>query len=50
MRSSESVRCTVIHTEGTDSRDLDEIERELIEEDPMALFDAHNRVKPLELK
>ena len=40
--------CITVHR--TDSRDLDEIERELIEEDPMALFDAHNRVKPLELK
>ena len=40
--------CITVHR--TDSRDLDEIERELIEEDPTALFDAHNRLKPLELK
>lgn len=40
--------CITVHR--TDSRDLDVIELELIEEDPAALFDAHNRVKPLELK
>jgi hypothetical protein len=40
--------CITVHR--TDSHDLDEIERELVEEDPTALFDAHNRVKPLELK
>ena len=35
--------CITIHR--TDSRDLDEIERELIEEDATALFDAQNKPK-----
>jgi len=34
----------------TDKTDLDEIEAELIEPDPLALFDAHNRLKVSEQK
>lgn len=36
--------CLTVHR--TDSRDLDEIERELLEPDDTALFDAHNRLIP----
>jgi len=36
--------CITVHR--TDKKDLDEIERELIEEDATALFDARNEVKP----
>lgn len=35
--------CITVHR--TDSRDLDEIERELIEPDEKALFDARNQLK-----
>lgn len=35
--------CVTIHR--TDSRDLDEIEREIIEEDSSAMFDARNQLK-----
>ena len=35
--------CVTVHR--TDSRDLDEIERETIEEDVTALFDARNKLK-----
>lgn len=38
----DSICCTVHRT---DSRDVEEIERELIEPDETALFDAHNRLK-----
>lgn len=34
----------------TDKTDLDEIEAELIEPDPLALFDAHNKLKVSEQK
>lgn len=37
--------CATVHR--TDSRDLDEIERELIEPDDTALFDARNQTKVL---
>lgn len=37
--------CITVHR--TDSRDLEEIERELIEPDETALFDAHNKLKGL---
>ena len=36
--------CITVHR--TDKKDLDEIERELVEEDETALFDARNTVKP----
>lgn len=35
--------CLTVHR--TESRDLDEIEREIIEPDAKALFDAHNKPK-----
>lgn len=35
--------CITIHR--TDSRDLDVIERELVEDDAAALFDSHNKLK-----
>ena len=34
----------------TDKTDLDEIEAELIEPEPLALFDAHNKLKVSEQK
>lgn len=37
--------CMTVHR--TDSRDLEEIEKELIEEDETALFDAHNKLKQI---
>ena len=40
--------CITVHR--TDSRDLDEIERELVEDDPTALFDARNHLKARELE
>lgn len=40
--------CMTIHR--TKKRNLDKIERELIEEDRLALFDAGNNVKPLLLE
>jgi mannose-6-phosphate isomerase-like protein (cupin superfamily) len=43
----DSICCTVHRT---DSTDLEEIERELIEPDETALFDAHNRLKTELLK
>jgi hypothetical protein len=36
--------CMTIHR--TKKRNLDKIERELIEEDRLALFDSSNRIKP----
>jgi hypothetical protein len=39
----EDTRCITVHR--TDSRDLDVIERELIEPDETALFDSHNKLK-----
>jgi hypothetical protein len=40
--------CLTVHR--TESRDVEEIEREIIEpEERPALFDAHNRLKPKEL-
>jgi signal-transduction protein with cAMP-binding, CBS, and nucleotidyltransferase domain len=38
--------CLTVHR--TDETDLDKIEAELIEHDPTALFDAHNRLRELE--
>lgn len=35
----------VVNVHRTDSTDLDEIEREVIEPDELALFDAHNHLK-----
>lgn len=35
----------VVNVHRTDSTDLDDIEREVIESDELALFDAHNRLK-----
>lgn len=37
--------CCTVHR--TDSKDLEEIERELLEPDETALFDAHNKLKGL---
>jgi quercetin dioxygenase-like cupin family protein len=39
--------CITVHA--TESRDLDEIEKELIEPDTEALFDARNELKRLEV-
>lgn len=39
----EDAVCMTVHR--TDKTDLDEIEKELIEDDPKALFDAHNKLK-----
>lgn len=40
--------CLTVHR--TDKTDLDEIERELIEEDPTTLFNSSNKLKSLEYK
>lgn len=40
--------CLTVHR--TASRDVEEIEREIIEPEPEALFDAHNRLKPAALE
>lgn len=37
--------CLTVHR--TNNTDLEEIERELLEDDPGALFDSHNRLKEL---
>lgn len=37
--------CVTIHR--TDSRDLDEIEAEIIEPEPQAMFDSHNHLKAI---
>jgi hypothetical protein len=42
--------CTVLNIHKTNSRDLDEIELELIEPDEKALFDASNRLKTDQLE
>jgi quercetin dioxygenase-like cupin family protein len=34
----------------TDKTDLDEIEKEMIEQDDLALFDSSNKLKPLKIK
>lgn len=39
--------CVVMNIHRTDSTDLDAIEKELIEPDETALFDAHNNLKEL---
>lgn len=39
--------CVFVNVHRTDSHDLKEIEREVIEDDPRALFDEHNRIKAL---
>jgi uncharacterized cupin superfamily protein len=40
--------CVFVNVHRTDSQDLDEIERETIEPDDTALFDARNKRKALE--
>jgi len=39
--------CIVLNVHRTDSRDLDEIEAELVEPDGLALFDARNELRSL---
>jgi hypothetical protein len=41
--SHEDSLCLTVHR--TDKADLDEIEAELIEEEPLAMYDAHNAIK-----